>query len=165
MGPVVGAGQVIIKAPGGTPLVVSVAPLGFQTDVPPGTDYPEYYLPPGFVTNKSICSFTPYMLVDAVPAKGWVELDPSSNSLVSSSAEIRYADTTNVFEVASHQTYANVWNGAGWTCALKQLPFGAFLGPELSFKIGNGFVSPTYVFNPPFTAVPWTAPDTDPPTQ
>ena len=154
-GPVIGVGEMIVKAPDGTPLGVHVGPFGFQNDVPPGAASPFYYLI-NTATN-SPCQTRPYMLADTVPARGWVII--SSGAAYGSPAEIWYA--SNLYEVVGS---SRVYQGTALGCVQVQLPSTTLLGAAVGFEY-NGATFPTPNHPPPFTAVPWTAPDTDPPIQ
>src|SRR5262249_29533800 len=69
IGPVIGVGTVIVTAPDGTAVAVSLGPTGFLNSLPPKSSYPLLFL------DDPTCSTQSYLIADSEPETGWVFID------------------------------------------------------------------------------------------
>jgi hypothetical protein len=145
VGPVIGIGAVIVLAPDGTPVGMQVAPEGFAPNALGSAITPAtmvfYYL-------DSSCG-TAYLLAETLPVSGFFEDQGNLG------AGLIYYPAT------PFQNAIALWALNSNTHVCEQ----AFQS-NLSQPVTVGLASFFSVNRPlPFRAVPWVAPDTDPPTQ
>jgi hypothetical protein len=141
IGTVIGVGTVMVTAPDGNEVAVSVGDRGFLNSLPPKSSYPLLYL------DDPTCTTPPYLLATSLPQTAWVFIDDQTE-LFSPSVDILYPKEPYV-SIGEALTYAIGYDkqSSSYVCQQVSLLSSIPIGRAAGFKVS--YSAPFSVSRPP----------------